>query len=153
MEMNGAQKSIGAEDLLRHVLATLKFRFDIAIAGVNEEYPGFEAGNGVRTPVVLVAHMANVLQSAHTAMTGELHDRGETGTWEEETARFYRIIEKLDQAVPAGLTQSRETIEKVVQGPLSDAMTHIGQLLVIRRMAGDPASGANYFKAAIKSGK
>ena len=149
MEKKGV--TIDAESMLRHLLATLKFRTDIAIAGVKEEYTAFEVGYGVRTPVELLSHMANVLHSAHTALTGESHPRGVTGTWVEETARFYGIIDKLDQSVKVGMTQSRETIEKVLQGPLSDVLTHVGQLLMIRRMSGDPTKGTNYFSATIKS--
>ena len=39
------------------------------------------------------------------------------------------------------------------QGPIADALTHIGQIGMMRRMAGAPVRGENYFKADIAAGR
>lgn len=72
------------------------------------------------------------------------------GTWEEEIDRFYGIANKLDEAIAAGLPDRERIAEKLLQGPLSDAMTHVGQLAMLRRMANDPIPSESFFHAPIR---
>jgi len=44
-------------------------------------------------------------------------------------------------------------VEKLFQGPVADALTHVGQIAVLRRLAGSPVKGENYFVADIAAGR
>ena len=39
--------------------------------------------------------------------------------------------------------------EKLFQGPIADALTHVGQLCMLRRLAGSPVRGENYSVAEV----
>jgi hypothetical protein len=44
-------------------------------------------------------------------------------------------------------------MEKLIQGPLADALTHVGQLAMLRGMAGVPVRPESYPRAEIVVGR
>ncbi|MBO9130890.1 hypothetical protein [Bacillus sp. 165] len=138
---------------LRHYIATVAYRAAKAIEDAPENYPEFELGAGVRQPIEILNHMGNVLAYALQSYGYEAEGVTETGSWEGEAERFYQSLEKLDEAVDKGMVPAPLTIEQIIQGPLSDVMTHIGQLYTLRRMAGFPVSKESFIKADIQTGK
>ncbi|MFC3885766.1 hypothetical protein ACFOU2_20730 [Bacillus songklensis] len=140
-------------DLLRHYVATLSYRASKAFKDAPKQYPDFEAGKDVRQPVEILNHMSNVLTYALNSYGEEEESFSELKNWEEEIERFYRIVEKLDQVIAKGTEPHPLTIEQIVQGPLSDVMTHIGQLYTLRRLAGSPVTKESFIKADIRIGK
>lgn len=117
------------EDLLRHFIATLVYRLEKAIRDAPPAYPGLGIGNGVRTPVEILSHINFVLTCAHSVFHhNDRLEESEAGTWEEEIDRFHQIVDKLDKAVSAGLPDRDRIAEKLLQGPLSDAMTTLREL-------------------------
>src|SRR4030095_6197710 len=72
--------------------------------------------------------------------------------WEKETDRFYTLLNQLDLFLASGSILMVPS-EKIFQGPLADALTHTGQIAMLRRMAGSPVKGENYFKAEIVNGR
>ncbi len=44
-------------------------------------------------------------------------------------------------------------VERLFQGPIADALTHVGQIAFLRRLAGFPVRGENYARADITIGK
>jgi hypothetical protein len=140
-----------AENLLRHYIATIVYRLEKAIRNAPPDYPTMRIGNGVRTPVEILSHISFVLTCAHSVFQHyERLEEPEAGSWKEEIERFYQIVDKLDKSIAKGLPDRERIAEKLLQGPLSDAMTHVGQLAMIRRMANDPIPGENFFDAPIR---
>jgi hypothetical protein len=139
--------------MLRHTLATLAYRGGKAVRDAPEGFGGFGAGGGARTPAEILAHVGDLLDWALWLARGEhrWHDSAPLA-WDEEVARFHRGLEEFD-----ALLASREPLacaaERLFQGPVADALTHVGQIALLRRMAGAPVRGENYFKAEVAAGR
>ena len=71
------------------------------------------------------------------------------GRRSEKVLRFSRILRSFLE----GETPLASSVEKVFQGPMADALTHVGQLTMLRRLAGCPVKGENYFVADIAAGR
>ena len=136
--------------LIRHLLATLRYRFSGAIHAASPDYPQFDAGNGVRKPVEILHHMCQVLRYAQYVLDKNVTLKVDKKEWEKEVAQFYLEIKQLDQYLASGISATDQLVEKLLQGPLSDAMTHVGQLAMLRRMAGNPIPKESFFDADIK---
>jgi hypothetical protein len=139
-------------DLLRHFLATLAYRCTKVILGAPKDFGDFDAGHGVRKPREILSHMSGALLHAHSFLGPLESARMPLGTWEEEVGRFFRILSELDKSLESGMRWNGRTEERILQGPLADAMTHIGQLAMLRRMASSPISKENFDEADIRPG-
>ncbi|WP_308635344.1 hypothetical protein [Paenibacillus silvisoli] len=148
MEKNFQPQAIIAVRLLRHWLGTIKFRFTAAISGTERNFASFDAGNGVRKPIEIVCHISQLLQNCYSIISDSPRVRLESKGWYEEAARFFELVEQLDQAILQFIPE-QTVIETLVQGPLTDATGHIGQLTMLRRLAGTPVSYINYSQAMI----
>lgn len=142
-----------ASDLLRHAIATLAYRAGKAVREAPSDFASFKASPSTRTPAEILAHMGDLLDWALSLADGKhtWHD-SQPLAWEAETARFFRALEALDLRLASG-RDSGYSAEKIFQGPIADALTHTGQITMLRRMAGAPVRGENYFKAEIVSGR
>lgn len=142
-----------ARDLLRHALATLAYRGGKALRGVVPEVAGFRAGATTRTPLEILSHVNHLFDWGLNLCDGQ-HVWRELAPaeWDEEVARFHRGLEAFDArlASPAPLGFPAE---KIFQGPIADALTHVGQIALLRRLAGAPVRGENYFRAKIEAGR
>lgn len=138
--------------LLRHALATLAYRGGKALRGAPAEFADFHAGAGTRTPAEIVAHLGDLLDWAVSLAEGRhaWHDSAPR-SWDEETGRFFAALEAFDGRLASGAPLGFP-VENLFQGPIADAFTHIGQITLLRRMAGWPVRGENYFKAEIAAG-
>lgn len=136
--------------LLRHLLATLAYRTQVALRGAPPDFGEFAAGHGVRTPRELMNHMANLIGFTTRALRGEpVAPLDETGNLSEEVARFHALLGDLSALLDETPLELDETSDRLLQGPLSDAMTHVGQLALLRRLAGSPVGPQSYFRAPI----
>jgi dipeptidase E len=136
--------------LLRHLLATIAYRIQKAVRGASGDFPDFRAGNGVRTPHELVGHMTSVLGYARAQFRSENLERLEPcATWAEELARFHAVLADLSELLEGGAAPTNVSLEAILQGPFSDAMTHVGQLALLRRLAGDPVEPENFIRARV----
>ncbi|HXB67268.1 MAG TPA: hypothetical protein VNY05_03445 [Candidatus Acidoferrales bacterium] len=160
-------------EMLRHTVATLAYRGGKTLRGAPPDFSAFRAGEGTsqqstgqqgagqpgtnqpgtRQPGQILAHMCDLLDWALKLADGTHEWREKPPQlWEQDTARFFAGLEALDQrlastaplGVPAG---------KLFQGPIADALTHTGQIAMLRRMAGAPVRSENYFKADIQAGR
>jgi hypothetical protein len=136
--------------LLRHFLAALAYRTQKALRGAPAEFGNFRAADGVRTPAELIRHMTSVLGYARTFFIGGQYRPEPLPSLDEEIIRFHDMLEKLIQHIEAGdpLLQG-VSAERLLQGPFSDAMTHAGQLAMLRRLAGVPVPPENFIVADI----
>jgi hypothetical protein len=137
--------------LLRHFLGALAYRTQKALRGAPARFGEFRAGTNVRTPHELLWHMTGVIGYARTMLRGGDFAPPRLETLAREVARFHATLEALrDDFADAGLA-ARITDEQFLQGPLSDAMTHAGQLAMLRRLAGEPVPSENFIFANVSS--
>jgi hypothetical protein len=140
-----------APALLHHFLAALAYRTQKALRDAPAGFSDFRAGPNVRTPHELVWHMTGVLGYARTLfVTGEWQP-GKLEPFEDEVRRFHDLLEDLGRHLEAGTTLQGVTYERLLQGPLADAMTHAGQLAMLRRLAGSPVPPENFLHADIRA--
>ena len=138
-----------SRQLLQHFLAALAYRTQKALRGGPAGFGEFRAGANVRTPHELVWHMTGVIGYARTMLHGGSFAPPRLDTFDEEITRFHATVEALrDDFADAALT-AQITDEQFLQGPLSDAMTHAGQLAMLRRMAGSPVASENFIFAKV----
>jgi hypothetical protein len=127
------------------------YRATRALEGAPAEFGGFNGGG--KHPVEILAHMGNLFDWALSLAAGR--PRGENSkplTWAEEQQRFFAALQAFD-AYLASADALQAPIERLMQGPVADALTHVGQLAMLRRLAGNPAGGENFFVAAISVGQ
>ena len=139
--------------MLRHLLATLAYRAAKVLRDVPIEFGQFQAGLAARRPVQIVAHMGDLMSWGIALARGEHVWKAEgSGDWNIEVNRFLDRLAGLDQALEAGaLPPGAE--EKLIQGPLTDALTHVGQLAILRGLAGCPVRPESYARAEIVAGR
>ena len=150
---NASDSDLARRDGLRHALATLAYRAGKAVRGAPPSFAKFEAAPGVRTPSQILAHMGDLFDWALSIARGkEAWQNSSPLAWDAEVARFFAALEAFDEYLASGATV-HVPAERLFQGPLADALTHTGQLTILRRMAGAPVRGENYFKADIAVGR
>lgn len=140
-------------ELLRHTVATLSYRGGKAVRSASAAFASFSVGDKSRTPVQILAHIGDLLDWALWLAKGEHNWHDSTPLpWEQEVKRFFASLEKFDDYLASDLPLG-SPVEKLFQGPIADALTHVGQLTMLRRLAGSPVKGENYFKAEIVEGR
>lgn len=137
--------------LLRHFLAALAYRTQKALRGAPPEFATFVPVKGVRPPAELLRHMTSVLGYARTYFIGGSYRADALPTLAAETARFHEVLQDLAGHLEQGTPLQGTTLERLLQGPLSDAMTHAGQLALLRRLAGSPVPPENFILADIRA--
>jgi len=135
--------------MLRHFLAALAYRTQKALRGAPESFADFQAGHDVRTPNELVRHMTSVLGYARTFFIGGAYRPEPLPTFRAEIERFHAMLEELRAELESDRPLNGLTEEQLLQGQFSDAMTHAGQLAMLRRLHGEPVSSENFIHAAI----
>ena len=139
--------------LLRHTVATVAYRGSKALRGAPEEFAKFRIGDKPRTPSQILAHMGDLFEWALTIARGKQDWHDSTPLpWNAEAERFFSAIKKFDDYL-ATSEPSHYSAESLFQGPIADALTHVGQLAMLRRLAAAPIRGENYFKAEIAAGR
>jgi hypothetical protein len=151
--MSDSSASDPKRELLRHSLATLAYRGGKAIRNASEGFAEFRASEGVRTPRQILAHIGDLMDWAFSIAVGkrEWHD-SKPLPWEKETERFFAALKKLDDYL-ASHEPLQASPEKLLQGPVADALTHVGQIAMLRRISGGPLKGESYYEAEITSGR
>ena len=143
--------------VLRHLVATLTYRAAKVIRDAPPEFGGTAFGSATRTPVLIVAHLADLMSWAERLARGEYSWKAEgSDDWDTEVARFFDGLAALDRALASGDSLGGAVdnpVEKLIQGPLADALTHVGQLAMLRGMAGSPIRPESYARAEIVIGR
>jgi hypothetical protein len=138
-------------DLLRHTLATLAYRTTRALENAPASFADFDGAG--RRPGEILAHMGDLIDWALSMAQGNPSwHNSEPLAWSEEQQRFFAALGAFD-AFLASNSQLSAPIERLFQGPIADALTHAGQLAMLRRLAGAPIRGENYYVAAIAAGQ
>jgi hypothetical protein len=148
-----SHEEISARDLLRHSLATIAYRAGKIVRDAPQGYVEFQAGQNSRTPVEILAHLGDLFDWALSMAKGQQVWHGsEPLPWPDEVQRFFDLLKRLDDFL-AGPDQLHALPEKLFQGPIADALNHVGQLAILRRISGVPIRGENYYQADIAAGR
>lgn len=137
--------------LLRHTFAIIAYRTAKCLSGAPAEFGTFAPGAGVRTPAEVVNHLTGLCRFAQGLLTGGPRRQDAPIPWPEEVRRLEAAMRELDGAVAVAAEWHHEPTE-ALQGPLADALTHVGQLALLRRLAGTPVPAENYSRAPIRVG-
>ncbi len=138
-------------ELLRHTLATLAYRGGKAIRGAPASFADF-AGAG-KTPGQILAHIGDLLDWGLSMAIGQQKwQDSKPQPWDQDTERFFAALKRFDDFLASPETV-QAPLEKLFQGPIADALTHVGQIAMLRRMAGVPIKAENFFVAAIAAGR
>jgi hypothetical protein len=139
--------------LLRHTLATLAYRGAKAIRNAGPNFADYGLAETSRTPAKILAHIGDLMDWGLAMSEGRRDWKDSLPLpWEKECERFFAALKKFDDYL-ASDKPLEVSGEKLFQGPIADALTHVGQIAMLRRMAGVPIKGENYFVAEISVGR
>lgn len=142
-----------ARQLLRHTVATLAYRGGKTLAGAPADFASFRVGDRTRTPAEILAHVGDLLDWALWMARGEHRWTSSAPLpWPREVDRFFAALAAFDAYLASDAPLGRPA-EQLFQGPVADALTHVGQLAMLRRLAGAPVRGENYARAEIVAGR
>ena len=142
-----------ARELLRHTLATLAYRGGKTVRDAGADFATFRAGESTRTPLEILAHIGDLLQWALSIARGAEEWKGaKPQSWEQQVERFFASLQEFDKFLASAEPLACPP-QQLFQAPIADALTHVGQLAMLRGLAGIPIRGENYFKADIVTGR
>jgi len=141
------------QQFLRHTLATLAYRGGKTVRSAPADFSDYRCSESSRTPLEILTHIGDLIDWALSICEGR-HDWKPVAakSWDEQVTRFFTVLEKFDQRLASDQPLGNPP-EKLFQGPIADAFTHVGQIAMLRRMAGSPVKAENYFKADIAAGR
>jgi hypothetical protein len=153
MADKGSSRASTSRELLRHTVATLAYRGGKALRGAPDGFAQFRAGDTTRTPGQILAHIGDLLDWGLSLAKGaQKWQNSDPLPWDKGAARFFTSLQTLDAYLASDAPLGCPA-EKLIQAPLADSLTHIGQISMLRRLAGAPVRGENYFKAEIVAGR
>ena len=151
--MQATSSSDPVREFLRHTLATLAYRAEKVLRDAPSEFGDFRVGPSSRTPKEIVAHLGDLLEWALSLAQGQQRwVPSPQLSWNDACARFFDALYRFEKYL-SGIEPLRWSAEHLFQGPIADALTHTGQLAMLRRLAGVPVRGENYAKADIVAGR
>jgi hypothetical protein len=139
--------------MLRHSLATLAYRAGKTLRDAPSGFGSFAPAEGSRTAGQILAHMADLMDWGESIARGQQKwTDSPVQAWDDDVQRFFAALERFDAAI-ATMAADDSLARKLFQGPVADALQHTGQLAMMRRLAGGPIRGENYFVADISAGR
>jgi hypothetical protein len=138
-------------ELLRHTVASLAYRAARVLEGAPEDFGQFDGAG--RQPVQILAHMGDLFDWALSTVQGrEKWHTSRHHSWAIEVQRFFAALHAFDAYLESG-EPMYAAMEPLFQGPIADAFTHVGQLAMLRRLAGSPTHGENFYVADVRVGQ
>jgi len=138
---------------LRHTIATVAYRGAKAVRGAPASFASYSADGSERTPAKILAHIGDLYDWALSQAKGAEAWRDSTPLdWDAEVARFFASLQRFDDYLASDAPLSAPA-EKMFQGAIADSLTHVGQLAMLRRLAGARITGENYARAEIVAGR
>ncbi len=140
-------------ELLRHALATIAYRGGKALRGAPPEFAEFRACETTRSPAKMLAHIGDLMDWALTLAQGNQRWNDSAPLpWTDEVNRFHAVLRAFDDYLASGQPLAASP-ESLMQAPIADALTHIGQIAMLRRIAACPMKSENYSRAEIVVGR
>ena len=138
---------------LRHAVATVAYRGGKAVRGAPASFAKFGSGEPPKTPEQILAHIGDLFDWALSIAEGAQKWNNSTPlAWDDEVARFFGTVKRFDDYLASDAPLGAEP-ERLFQGAVADALTHVGQLAMLRRLAGCPIKSENYYQADIVAGR
>ena len=138
---------------LRHGVATVAYRAAKALRGAPESFAEFQSGESTRAPSKILAHMGDLFDWALSMARGQTAWRdSEPLPWNQEVQRFFATLQAFDDFL-ASEEPLHAPAKTIFQGAVADALTHVGQIAMLRRLSGSPIHGENYSMAEIVPGR
>ena len=138
---------------LRHTLATIAYRGGKAVRHAPASFAAFAIGDTPKTPAQILAHIGDLFDWALSIAKGQqAWNNSSPLEWNAEVARFHDALKRLDDYLASDAPLACEP-ERLFQGAIADALTHIGQLAMLRRLAGAKITGENFYQAEIVTGR
>jgi len=138
-----------SRQLLQHFLAAIAYRTQKALRGAPAEFGDFRVSPTSRTPYELLWHMTGLMGYARTMLHGGEFEPPRLSSLEDEVTRFHETLEALRDDLANDSLHAAISDAQFLHGPLADAMTHVGQLAFLRRLAGSPVASENFIFASI----
>jgi len=140
-------------EMLRHTLATVAYRGGKAVRNAPAGFAEFRGCDGMRTPGQILAHVGDLFDWGLSIAQGQqAWNDSKPLAWDGEVARFFASLKAFDDFLASG-EPLQVPAEKLFQGPIADALTHVGQISILRRMAEAPVKAENYYRADIVVGR
>ena len=140
-------------EFLRHAVATVAYRGGKALRGAPESFAAFDPPPGGKTPAQILAHMGDLYDWAFSMARGKQEWHNSTPLpWTREVERFFKTLHAFDDYL-ASDAPLEFPAEKLFQGAIADSLTHVGQIAMMRRLAGCAMKGENYARAEIVAGR
>ena len=140
-------------EFLRHAVATVAYRGGKAVRGAPASFAKFASGEPPKTPEQILAHIGDLFDWALSIAEGaQKWNNSAPLAWDDEVARFFGTVKRFDDYLASDAPLGSAP-ERLFQGAIADALTHVGQLALLRRLAGCPIKGENYYQAEIVAGR
>lgn len=140
-------------EFLRHTLATLAYRAAKTLRDVPESFETYKLNEHSNTPQVIVNHLADLMAWTKTMINGEPKwTNGEVVDWKTDCARFFDNLKAVDDLLASDVTIAFD-FTLMFQAPVADALTHVGQLAMLRRLSGNKMKSEVYLRADIQIGR
>jgi len=142
-----------ARHLIRHTVATLAYRADKVLRGVPDGFADYRLSSSSRTPLEIVSHLGDLVEWGDRMANGEYRwAPGQSADWKSACDRFFNGLLALDASLETS-TLAEYPAETIFQGPIADALTHVGQLAMLRGAFGAPIRPESYARAQIQVGR
>lgn len=140
-------------ELLRHIISTIEYRFQKSMKGSSQTFGDFCLGKDSRSPKEIIHHMHDVIYSTRVFIEQESmpREKKEKLSFENETERFKDELSKVDQLLDAKSLEINYS-KRLIQGPFSDVLTHIGQIAMLRRLFDNPIDWEDFSRSDVKTG-
>jgi hypothetical protein len=139
--------------LLRHTVATVAYRGGKAARGAPASFASYSADASMRTPVKVLAHIGDLFDWALSQAKGaEAWNDSTPLAWDREVERFFATLQRFDDHLASDAPLAAPP-ERIFQGAIADALAHVGQLAMLRRLAGVKIKSENYSRAEIVAGR
>jgi hypothetical protein len=143
----------GKREMLRHTLATVAYRGGKALRGAPPDFAEYRVAEGTRCPLEILAHICDLMDWALSIAQGQQKWKDtRAALWDSEVERFFTSMKAFDDILASDAPLASDP-EKLFQGPVADALSHVGQLCMLRRLAGSPVRGENYLVAEVQAGR
>ena len=150
--MTSDTASDSPREFLRHTVATLAYRAEKVLRDAPDEFADLRVSTGTRTPHQILTHLGDLMEWGERMAHGERRWQHvpQVG-WQGARDRFFATLAALDLTLAEAPSGSLPE-EAIFQGPVAGALTHVGQLAMLRGMAGTPVRPESYARAEIRVG-
>lgn len=129
---------------LIQLINIIQYRLEKSIRNADEKYFDFKPGKESRSPNEILSHLIDVGNYTFS-MLDKPYSTNKESTLSTKVNENFLVLKSVLSKEVINDTMSK----RLINGPLSDTLTHIGQLAYLRGLHGSPIGHENYSKADI----